>query len=76
MVGDPVTWSVNPNPNSPLYQYSWSGDEGLSGSTSSIVKTYATVGVKTGSVDILGVGSSPDCTSTVNITGNPRFEEI
>lgn len=76
LVGDQITWTVSPNPSSPLYQYSWTGDEGLTGNTVSVVKTYSTVGVKAGTVDVIGVGSSPDCSTTVNITRNPKFEEI
>jgi prepilin-type N-terminal cleavage/methylation domain-containing protein len=50
--GQSVTWTVNPNASTALYTIQWSGTDSLSGSAESINKTYATDGVKTGSVTV------------------------
>jgi len=75
-VGGSVLWTAIPVPDFGGYQYQWSGDDGLVGSTKSVSKTYSTSGVKRASVDIPGVGSSPDCSSVVNVGIKPSIEEF
>lgn len=55
-VGRPVTWSAVISGGTPPYTYTWSGDEGLTGSDASLSKTYTTTGVKTGTVIVTESG--------------------
>ncbi|OHA20461.1 MAG: hypothetical protein A2836_02715 [Candidatus Taylorbacteria bacterium RIFCSPHIGHO2_01_FULL_45_63] len=75
LLGESVTWTANPVPFSNSYTYSWSGDESLSGTARTIVKTYTSVGIKTARVDVIGVGTSPDCVGTVKVA-DPTIEEF
>ncbi len=76
-----VSVSANPNPgvvNQPVnfsalvgggvapYTYSWSGTSGLSGATSSVSKTYASIGSKTASVTVVD-SSVPQKSQTVSV---------
>ncbi len=62
IVGFPVTWTVaTVNLNNPTY--SWSGTDGLSGTTATNIFTYMTPGAKTAAVDI---------TSTKTVNGVPQ----
>ncbi len=45
-VGESVTWSTSVTGGTGATSYSWIGDEGLSGSNSSVTKTYSSVGTK------------------------------
>lgn len=74
-VGQPVTWSCTPNPSGD-YTYSWSGTDSLSGSTLTVTKQYQSVGIKSASFDVVGQGSTPDWTGTVNVTVSPIFKPI
>lgn len=75
-VGQPVTWTVVPDPAG-VYTYSWSGDENLTGSTQSVTKSYSTVGIKNASVDISSEDIvSQQCTATVKVTASPSFDEF
>ncbi len=47
-----VSWTVNPSGGSGSYTYSWSGDQGLSGSGSSVTNFYADSGYANASVTI------------------------
>lgn len=48
--GDSIVWSVTSNLVSP--QFSWSGDENLTGTSSSVTKVYTTLGVKQGTATV------------------------
>lgn len=75
-IGQPVTWTIVPDPAG-AYTYSWSGDENLTGSTESVIKSYLTVGTKNASVDISGGGAMPQqCTATVKVMASPSFDEF
>ena len=47
-----VTWSALVSGGEPPYTYAWSGTDGLSGTSATAGKTYATVGTKTGTVTV------------------------
>ena len=67
VTGIPVTWTVAPTGGDGSYTYSWSGDDGLTGTTSTLIKTYTTLGTKTASMIVSSGGSSTEpiaCTST------------
>jgi len=49
-VDDSVTWSANVSGGEGGYTYSWSGSDGLTGSGSSVQKSYSTTGSKSASV--------------------------
>lgn len=49
-VDNSVTWDVDVSGGEGGYTYSWSGSDGLTGSASSVQKTYSTTGTKSASV--------------------------
>jgi hypothetical protein len=51
-IGQQVTWTAYPSNGAEPYSYSWSGTDGLSGSTQSVKKIYSTTGIKNASVQI------------------------
>ena len=57
------------------YDYTWSGDNGLSGNTKTVKKSYSSPGIYRAKVDVDSVGNS-HCESTVNVKINPNFQEI
>ncbi|TSD05641.1 MAG: hypothetical protein Greene07147_346 [Parcubacteria group bacterium Greene0714_7] len=61
--GETVTWNASASGGVPVYSYSWSGTDGLSGISALISKTYSITGTKTGSVTVTN-------TSTTNLQGN------
>ena len=73
-IGQPVTWSSSVSNGSGPYTYSWSGDESLSGTTSSITKSYTSTGIKNARVNITdshgGTGSA-SCTTGANQPNGP-----
>ncbi len=73
-VGDTVTWStVGVTGGTGSFTYSWSGDEGLSGSGSSVSKVYATSGTKNATVVISSGNQSitRNCNTFVNPIPQP-----
>jgi|GEM_PF-2930115 len=50
------------------YTYSWSGTDNLSGSDSSVVKSYSTPGTKTGTVTVTSGSSSVTETCSLNVS--------
>jgi len=71
LVNELVTWTANGvSGGSPPYSYSWSGTDGLSGTTNPVAKSYATTGTKTASVavtDSLSKSANRPCSSGVNV---------
>lgn len=49
-IDNSVTWSANASGGEGSYTYAWSGSDGLTGSASSVQKTYSTTGMKSASV--------------------------
>lgn len=63
-----VTWTVNPTGGNGYYNYSWSGTDGLSGSSRSVYYNYSTYGLKYASVNVYSNGQSINVNcSPVNI---------
>ena len=73
-VNQEVSWTAVPNPDGD-YDYTWSGDNGLSGNTKTVKKSYSSPGIYRAKVDVDSVGNS-HCESTVNVKINPNFQEI
>ncbi len=60
--GDTVVWTANLSGSGDTVNYSWSGDEGLSGSSQTVTITYSSSGTKNATAVVTAVGSN---TSTV-----------
>ena len=54
--GQSTTWTAAASGGNGSYTYSWSGTDGLSGTGSSVAKTYTTAGAKTASVTVKSDG--------------------
>lgn len=66
-IGDSFTWSVaNVSGGTGPYTYAWSGDDGLSGTGTSVVKIYSTAGAKNGSVTVTSSGQSQTFSCTTS----------
>lgn len=72
-VGQSVIWYANAYGGDGVsYNYTWTGDEGLSGYGQSITKSYAYSGYKNASVSVISGGQtkSINCSGSVNVTGS------
>ena len=73
-VSQPVTWNSSVSGGSGSFTYSWSGTDGLSGTTASVQKAYTTAGTKQATVAVTdtvsGQTSSASCNSGSGITVN------
>ena len=69
-VGSSFAWSASATGGTGSYTFSWSGTEGLSGTSASVNKSYASGGTKTGSVVITSGSQSvtKDCSVVVTVT--------
>jgi len=65
-VGQTITWTATVS-GANLYNFSWSGTNGLSGNAQSVSKTYTSSGTKSATVTVNG--NSVSCASTVIVTG-------
>lgn len=65
--GASVTWQAYVTGGTGNYTYAWRGTDSLSGSGSSIQRTYNTVGVKSANVSVNGQ-SAVNCSLSVNIS--------
>lgn len=70
-VGETVQWSSSASGGTGTYAYSWSGDEGLSGTADFLAKTYGSAGTKLGTVSITSGSQSVTKTCAVSITPPP-----
>ncbi|MDE2079091.1 MAG: PKD domain-containing protein [Patescibacteria group bacterium] len=71
-IGDTVTWTAAPAGGSGSYTYSWSGTDGLNGTTKSISTGYSTTGTKSASVTVTGGGSTTvNCSPSVTVSPPP-----
>ncbi|MFA5876784.1 MAG: CARDB domain-containing protein [Candidatus Paceibacterota bacterium] len=70
---DNITWTASPAGGTGSYTYSWSGTDGLSGTTQSVVKQYTTVGTKAGSVIVASGTQSVTqaCSNSTSISASP-----
>ncbi|MES2134831.1 MAG: hypothetical protein V4449_01140 [Patescibacteria group bacterium] len=70
--GDTFTWTAYPSGGTGSYTYSWTGSDGLSGTTQSVAKSYSTSGTKTGSVTVVSGGQSVGATcASANLSNVP-----
>lgn len=71
-VGTPITWTATQTstlqPSQGHYTWSWSGTDGLSGGTQSVVKSYGTSGTKTATVVITIVLNSGEIIDSITVT--------
>lgn len=70
-VGETVQWSSSASGGTGTYAYSWSGDEGLSGASNTLSKTYGSAGTKLGTVSVTSGPRSVTKTCAVFITPPP-----
>ncbi len=80
-INSSATWSAVVSGGTGPYTYSWNGDEGLSGNTPTVSKSYKTVGQKAGTVTVSDSGSpkqtkSASFTLTVDLFGRVKIKEI
>ena len=73
--GQAVTWSSSVPSGTGSYTYSWSGTDGLSGSSASVQKTYTTTGQKSATLTVTDTISgqvvSPSCSTGANQPNGP-----
>lgn len=69
-IGSSFTWSAYATGGTGSYTYSWAGDEGLTGASQTVTKSYATAGAKNGTVVITSGSESilRSCAVTVTTT--------
>lgn len=53
-----VTWTALASGGIAPYTYAWSGTDGLTGTSAGVVKSYSTIGIKTGSVTVTDTSAS------------------
>lgn len=69
-VGNSVTWNAYPSGGNGSYSYSWTGTDGLYGSSQSVYRTYPYAGLKTASVTVYSNGQSmTQYCGSVNVGG-------
>ena len=71
-VGNSVLWTSNVSGGNGVYIYSWTGTDGLSGSSNSVQKTYSSTGNKTASLTVSSNNYSvtANCVGSVNVYQN------
>jgi len=70
--GKDVSWFTVVAGGSGSYIYSWSGDEGLSGSGQSVTKSYSTSGTKTATITVTSGGQQAQASCSTNIISVPN----
>jgi Ca2+-binding RTX toxin-like protein len=68
--GEPMTWRANVSGGSGNFTFSWTGNDGLTGSNEVVTKTYSTVGFRFAEVTVIDTingdqVTSPECHSHV-----------
>ncbi len=73
LTGENTTWSATATGGTGTYTYSWSGTDGLTGTTATLSKLYNSIGTKTGTVTITSGTQTvtKNCTLTVTETPPP-----
>jgi hypothetical protein len=68
-IGTIVTWTAAVSGGNGYYTYSWSGTDGLYGSSQSVSRSYSNLGLKTAYVTVTSNGytNSATCSNSVNI---------
>lgn len=67
-VGDSINWSAQVSGGNGNYVYTWSGTNSLSGNTSSVSKTYNTVGTKNATVSVSSGNTTRTASCSASIT--------
>ena len=69
--GGSSTWTASAGGGTGSYTYLWTGTDSLTGTTTSVIKTYSTAGTKTASVTVTSGGqtSTVNCTNSVTVNG-------
>ncbi len=71
-INQPVTWAVEVTGGNAPYTYSWSGSDGLTGSASTLIKYYNTLGSKNAVVSVTsadGKTGTRACSNDVAVRG-------
>jgi hypothetical protein len=63
-IGESVEWTVNASGPYTVYKYTWTGTDGLSGSNSSVIKSYDSTGTKSASVTVKNSKPCTACSKT------------
>ncbi len=67
-VGDQVTWSSQVSNASGAVAYSWTGTDGISGSSATLQNTYATAGTKTATITVTSGGLTATNNCSLNVS--------
>jgi uncharacterized repeat protein (TIGR01451 family) len=67
-VGETVTWTATVQNNIGVTTYDWSGTQGLSGSSSSVTKSYGSQGTKNATVTVEAENATESGTCSVSVT--------
>lgn len=72
--GDPVTWTATASGGTGAYAYTWSGTDGVNGTTNPLAMTYTTPGEKTAQVSVTSGTKSTtvSCTQSVVVSEPDR----
>jgi len=62
-----VTWTASPSGGDGTYLYSWNGDDGLTGNTQAVTKSYATIGTKNASLSVTSGGQNVNVNCSVPV---------
>ncbi len=70
-VGDSVRFISTVSGGNGNYSYTWSGTDGLSGSSGSVSKTYSSSGTKNATITVSSSGSVRSANCSTNVVQNP-----
>lgn len=72
--GGSATWTAFPSGGTGVYTYSWTGTDGLSGTTQAVQGTYTTAGTKTASVTVTSGTQNVTvaCANSLSVVDAPR----
>jgi len=73
-IGSPITWSSSASGGTGSYAYSWAGTDSLSGSNSSVSKSYSSAGSKIATITVISgtQSATANCSATV-VTPNANL---
>jgi len=71
VIGGSVAWNATASGGSGSYTYSWTGTDSLSGSNSSVSKTYSTSGEKIATVTVISGTQTATANCSATITTSP-----
>ena len=70
-IGESVDWSVTASGGTGSYAYSWTGTDGLSDTTQTANKSYASAGTKNGIVEVTSGSEIVSATCSINVLPPP-----